>query len=601
METNTGIKKLKRVHRTFDLLAYLVESHPDKQDMLCKMVKGKWIKFSTQDYYRYSHLVAYAMLSLGYGKEDKAITITANRPEWNFLDMGLNLAGMIHVPVYPTLSPDEFIHIFTHSDAKVIFVGNTLLLSKVNEVLPRIDREIKVILMDDSDEMMCLRDLYKLGKEAEESQKENVEKVKSETSPNQCCSIIYTSGTTGIPKGVMLSHDNLMFNAYGHAIKQTFTDKHKMVSFLPLCHVYERSMNYEYQYVGIGIYYAENLATIARDIADCHADGFCGVPRVLEKMYGKFETGGNNLKGWKKSVYQWAWNFGNTFDNYNHSPLYKFKHLLADTLVYSKWREKLGGHEMLVVSGGSSIPAKIVRLFNASKLHIYEGYGMTEASPVIAVNSPAQGFNVIGTVGKKLEGTELKFAEDGEILTKGPHVMLGYYKNPEATKEIIDKDGYLHTGDIGKLIDGEYLKITDRKKEIFKLCNGKYVAPQVLESLIHESEYFANGIILGENEKFVSAIILPNFEKIEDFARKNGINIEEKEALLENPVIINLLHSEIEHINQKLSPHEQIKREKFTALEWSTQNGLLSQTLKLKRAAIHKKYATEIADIFKSE
>lgn len=455
--------------------------------------------------------------------------------------------------------------------------------------------------MDESDGMMCMKDLYKMGEEAEEAQKGVVEKIKAETSPDQCCSIIYTSGTTGTPKGVMLSHENLMFNSYGHAIKQTFTSEHKMVSFLPLCHVYERSMNYEYQYVGIGIYYAENLATIARDIADCHADGFCSVPRVLEKMYGKFETGGDHLKGIAKSIYKWAWDFGNSYDNYNKNPFYVCKTLLADKLVYSKWRNKLGGHEMLVVSGGSSIPARIVRLFNAARLHIYEGYGMTEASPVIAVNSPAQGFNVIGTVGKKLEGTELKFAEDGEILTKGPHVMLGYYKNPEATKEIIDAEGYLHTGDIGTLVDGEYLKITDRKKEIFKLCNGKYVAPQVIESLIHESEYFSNGIVLGENQKFVSAIIIPDFEKLGIFAKKSGISTADKDELLACHAITSLLHSEIESINQKLSPHEQIKREKYSSLEWSTQNGLLSQTLKLKRAALHKQYSAEIAEIYKSE
>ncbi len=595
----TAVPKLKRAYRTFDLLDQLLENHPDKEDILAKKTKTGWIKVSTREYYRRSYLVAYAMLALGYGKNDKAITITPNRPEWNYLDMGLNLSGMIHIPVYPTLSTEEFTFIFNHSDAKVIFVGNVSLLTKVNDVLPNVDRDIRVILMDDSDDVMCLKDLYTLGEQAGENLKKQVEKIKRETDLNDCCSIIYTSGTTGMPKGVMLSHNNLMFNAYGHATKQLLTSENRMVSFLPLCHVYERSMNYEYQYVGISIYYAENLATISRDIADSHADGFCAVPRVLGKMYNKFESARDNLKGPQRLVYDWAWDFGNTFDNYNHKIWYKFKHCLADRLVFSKWRKALGGHQMLVVSGGSSIPPKIIRLFNAAKLHIYEGYGMTEASPVIAVNSPAQGFNVIGTVGKKLEGTELKLAEDGEILTKGPHVMLGYYKNPEMTKQVIDENGFLHTGDIGMLIDGEYLKITDRKKEIFKLSNGKYVAPQTIESLIQESEYFSTGIILGENEKFVSAIILPDFEKLSKISKPGSIK--DKESILQDNGVQTILHSEIEKINSKLSPHEQIKRERYTTLEWSVQNGMLSQTLKLKRSAILKRYVSEISEIYRNQ
>ena len=346
--------------------------------------------------------------------------------------------------------------------------------------------------MDDSDNIQCFRDLYQTGERVELVQKPVIEKIKAETGTDEPVSIIYTSGTTGTPKGVVLSHHNLMFNAYGHAVKQTVRSDQKMLSFLPLCHVYERSMNYEYQYIGISIYYAESLGTLARDLADCHADGFCAVPRVLEMMYSKLEAAGKHLKGFKKTVYRLAWNFANNYDNYNNSLIYRAKRNLYDRLVYSKWRDNLGGHEMLIVSGGSSIQAKIIRLFNAARLHIYEGYGMTEASPVIAVNNPVEGINIIGTVGKPMERTELKFAEDGEILTKGPHVMLGYYKNPEATSEVIDSDGFLHTGDIGRLVDGKYLQITDRKKEIFKLSLGKYVAPQVIENLLKESPYIQN-------------------------------------------------------------------------------------------------------------
>lgn len=589
------------VTRTFDLLTRLEANHSEKKDILCRCVHGEWIKFSVKDYVEKSHQIAYSMLSMGYGNEDKAITICSNRPEWNILDLGLNLAKMVHIPVYSTLSSEEFLHIFNHSDAKIIFVGNDSLYKKIAPVVDKMDKPARVIMMDDSDRMECLSQLYKLGKDKEEEFKEAVEKIKKETSPNDLATIVYTSGTTGVPKGVMLSHWNLMFDAIGHALKQTVTAEQRMVSFLPLCHVYERTMNYEYQYIGISIYYAESLGTVARDLADCHADGFCGVPRVLEMMYSKFESAGKNLTGIKRIIYDWAWNFGNNFDNYNHKKLYVFKHNLADKLIYSKWREALGGHEMLVVSGGSSIQAKIVRLFNAAKLRIFEGYGMTETSPVIAVNSPVQGFNVIGTVGKKMEGTELKFAEDGEILTKGPHIMLGYYKDEEATKAIIDDEGFLHTGDIGTLVDGEYLKITDRKKEIFKLSLGKYVAPQVIENLLRESSYIENCMVVGENQKFASAIIIPDFQRLHFWAAKHKITYSDNDELIANPLILAKIHSEIEVVNAKIAPHERIKREKVINAEWTPVNNMLSQTLKLKRSKIFSKYKYLINDIYKIE
>ncbi len=590
---------LEPVKRTFDLLDKLEQNFPDKQDILSRKLHGDWIKYSVKQYVEYSYLIAYGMLSEGYGNEDKAITICSNRPEWNFLDMGLNLAKMVHVPVYSTLSNDEFLHIFNHSDAKLIFVGNDSIYKKVAPIVTQMDTPARIIMMDDSDEIECLRDIYQKGRDNKEKYSPVVDKIKQDTKPDDLATIIYTSGTTGVPKGVMLSHWNMMFDAYGHAVKQTINATQKMVSFLPLCHIYERSMNYEYQYIGISIYYAESLATIARDLADCHADGFCGVPRVLEMMYSKLEAAGKNLTGIKKIIYSWAWNFGNNFDNYNKKKLYLFQLNLADKLVYSKWREALGGHEMEVVSGGSSIQAKIVRLFNAAKLYIFEGYGMTESSPVIAVNSPVQGFNVIGTVGKPMEGTILKFAEDGEILTKGPHVMLGYYKDPEYTKQVIDEEGFLHTGDIGRLVDGEYLQITDRKKEIFKLSAGKYIAPQVIENLLKESTYIENCIVIGENQKFASAIIVPDMERLHFWAAKHRVTYTDNQDLISNPKVIAKIHREIEAVNDTLAPHEHIKRERIVGDEWNTGNNMLSQTLKLKRAKVHAKYAAIIKDIYK--
>ncbi|MFA6895547.1 MAG: AMP-binding protein, partial [Bacteroidales bacterium] len=388
---------------------------------------------------------------------------------------------------------------------------------------------------------------------------------------------------------------------HGHAVKQVKGYTHRMVSFLPLCHVYERSMNYEYQELGISIYYAESLATIASDLADCHADGFCAVPRVLELMYYKFEAAGKSLKGIKKIIYKWAWKFANNFDNYNTKKYYLLKLKIADKLIYSKWRENLGGHEMLVVSGGSSIQAKIVRTFNAAKLYIYEGYGMTETSPVIAVNSPAEGINVIGTVGKPMDGTELKFAEDGEILTRGPHIMLGYYKDPESTKKVIDKDGWMHTGDIGCLIDNKYLKITDRKKEIFKLSSGKYVAPQVIETLLRESPFIENCIVFGENQKFASSIIVPDMQTLREWSVRQKIVYKDNNDLINKRSVIEKIHREVTKVNLLLATHEQIKRERIVSDEWSPTNEMLSQTLKLKRSNIQSKYLSIINDIYKAE
>ena len=591
---------LQEVARIYDLLSKLEERFPDKQDMLCRRSGKQWIKFSVKDYVRRSHLIAYALSAMGYGNGDKAVTICNNRPEWNFTDMGLSMAGLVHVPVYPTLSADEYLYILNHSDARIVFIGTMSQYRKLEPIVQKMDRPARIILMDDADNIQCLRDLYQTGEEAESIQKPIIEKIKAETDTDALASIIYTSGTTGTPKGVMLSHHNLMFNAYGHAVKQTVRPDQKMLSFLPLCHVYERSMNYEYQYIGISIYYAESLGTLARDLADCHADGFCAVPRVLEMMYSKLEAAGKQLKGFKKTVYSLAWDYANNYDNYRKGLIYRLKRYVYDRLVYSKWRANLGGHEMLIVSGGSSIQARIIRLFNAARLHIYEGYGMTEASPVIAVNNPVEGINIIGTVGKPMERTELKFAEDGEILTRGPHVMLGYYKNPEATKEVIDSEGFLHTGDIGRLIDGKYLQITDRKKEIFKLSLGKYVAPQVIENKLKESPLIQNCIVIGENQKFASAIIIPDFEHLRHSAEAIGITgKEDNSGLIADPAVVALIHKEVEKVNSTTAPHENIKRERIVCDEWTPANNMLSQTLKLKRARITSRYADIIKEIYK--
>jgi len=409
--------------------------------------------------------------------------------------------------------------------------------------------------------------------------------------------IIYTSGTTGDPKGVMLSHRNLISNFTAHAEAQPLNHNHKIVSFLPLCHIYERSMNYEYQYLGVSVYYAESLATIAADILDVKANGFCTVPRILEMVYDKFISAGKDLHGIKKLIYSLAIFHGHRYD-FNKNFWYKLWLKIFDKLVYVKWREKLGGNRMAIVCGSSAVRDKIVRLFHAAGLEVYEGYGLSETSPVVAVNNANTNTVKIGTVGAILRGVEVKLADDGEILTKGPSLMLGYYKDPEYTKQVIDEEGWFHTGDIGKFIDEKFLKITDRKKEIFKLSSGKYIAPQLIENMFKESPMIVDIIVIGENEKFTSAIISPNFNHLHFWAGKHKVHYRDNTELISQPEMLKRFQKEIDILNKNLAPHEQIKCFRLVVDEWSPQTGELSPTLKLKRNVLMKKYQSLIDQIY---
>ena len=523
-----------------------------------------------------------------------------NRPAWNFLDMGIMLAGMIHVPVYPTLNPEDYRYILNHCDCKCIVFGMESIYRRVEKVLPDIEQHPMVYALDNIEGLTPSAELLEKGRQNLEKWMPVIEENKRTISPDDVATIIYTSGTTGRSKGVMLTHKNICSNFLPIALEYQLLDyRAKMLSFLPLCHVYERTVNYHYQFMGVSHYYAGSLATIAKDMKDMKADGFCAVPRVFEMMYDKIEAAGKNLKGPKKWIFDWAFRIATRYDYENPNKLYQYKYEIADKLVYSKWRENLSGKEMTVVSGGSSIPEKVIRLFTAAKVRIYEGYGLTETSPVIAVNVPRKHMIRVGCVGEILPTVECKIAPDGEILTKGPCLMKGYYKDEAYTREVIDEDGWFHTGDIGTIVDGKFLKVTDRKKEIFKLSLGKYIAPQVVETKLRESPFVDNAMVIGENEKFASALIVPLFDKMDEAFKKRRIEIpKDRTEYMNHPYFMQLISREVDLVNKTLADHEQIKRFRLIGDVWSTESGELSQTLKLKRKVIYQKYDSICREIY---
>ena len=588
------------ITRLYDLLDHLVINYP-KDDILAGKVNGEWVRYSSHDYYKYAHFMAYGLMELGVQPGDRVITISNNCPEWNFIDMALALVRAIHVPVYPTLSTENYLHIFKHSEARLLLVGSNVLLKRVRPALQQMDNPPEVYTLADIEGEHRTLEILKLGIANREKHLAELEHRKETTKPDDWLTLVYTSGTTGDPKGVMLSHRNICSNFLAHAKVNPMTSNCRVLSFLPLNHVFERSMNYHFQYLGCSIYYAESMGTLQRDMADIHCDGFCAVPRVLEMFYDKLYAAGKDMPFVKKTIYFQAFKHGMRYDNgiiKKVSLWYQMTQAIYDRMVYRHWRDKFGGHKLIIISGGSSIPERLVRLFSAAGMCIYEGYGLSETSPVIAVNNPVDGLVRYGTVGPSLSGTEMRFAEDGEILTRGPHVMMGYYKDPEYTKQVIDSDGWFHTGDIGKLIANKYLKITDRKKDIFKLSAGKYVAPQVIENKLRESEYIDQLMVVGEHEKIAAAIISPNFNTLHYWALKHHLHYRDNSQLIALPEVNKKIQEIIDVYNKEFAPHEQIKKFKLVDEEWTTNNGLLSPTLKIRRNLLQNKYKDIIREIF---
>jgi long-chain acyl-CoA synthetase len=586
------------VKRTFDIVDRIVELHK-REDALCVKRNGQWEKFSTLEYKTFVENIGCGLLELGFQKGNTIATVSNNRPEWNMMDMGMSQIGVVHVPIYPNISDEEYEHIFKHSDAKILILSSSEIYSKIKSIADRVGNIEKVYTFDKLEGIPNWTEIVEIGKINREKNLEKVNEIKKSINPNDLCSIIYTSGTTGLSKGVMLSHNNFISNVLACLKVLPLSPPDIVLSFLPLCHVFERLVNYLFQYNGNGIYYAESIDTVGENIKEIKPHGFASVPRVIEKLYDKIILKGKELKPLKRSIFFWAVNVGLRYElNNSNGVIYELKRKLANKLIFSKWREALGGRIKIIISGGAALQPRLARIFYSAGLIIQEGYGLTETAPVIAVNYREYPKIKFGTVGPVLENVAVKIADDGEILMKGSNLMLGYYKDPDKTKEVIDEDGWFHTGDIGLLHEGKILQITDRKKEIFKLSTGKYLAPQVIENKLKESPFIEQLMIVGEGEKYAAAIICPSFDYLHNWCSIHNIHFRDNKDLIQIPQIIERIQKEVEKFNEQLGRHEQIKKFELTCQEWLPTTGELSPTLKLKRKFLYNKYKIKIDRLF---
>jgi long-chain acyl-CoA synthetase len=510
--------------------------------------------------------------------------------------MGMSMLGIVHVPVFTSLNISEYEYIIKHSGAKMIILSDNKLLKSVSPAFNYAGFSSMVCTFDDVKGAKSWMEIIELGKSCPEKSKQEVETVKNKIKPDDFTTLIYTSGTTGKPKGVMLSHKNLVSNFISASGIFNLKSIDKYLSILPLCHVGGRMGNYQTQYSGASIYYAENMGTIAANMAEIKPDGFDAVPRVLEKFYDVIISKGKKLTGIKKSLFFWAVSLGLKYKPFGENGwLYEQKHKIADKLIFSKWRVALGNNVRIVGCGGASLSPRIERVFWAAGIKIINMYGLTETSPIITINRTYKGGVKLGSVGMVIDGVKIKIDDDGEILCKGPDVMIGYYDDPELTKSVFDEEGWFHTGDIGYIEEDKFLMVTDRKKEIFKLSNGKFIAPQVIENMFKESAIIDQIMVVGEHEKFASALISPDFRYFQELRSSNKLSFSDFSEMIRLPEIVSMFSAEIEKINKLLSPPERINRFRLVPDEWSPATGELSPTLKLKRQFISGKYS-EILD-----
>lgn len=584
------------IKRVFDLLELNLAQYA-KPDLLAAKYSGEWVKFSTQEVVDTANNISFGLLKLGIVKEDRIGLMSPNRPEWNMVDFGTQQIGATLVPMYPTLSEQDIKFIINDAEIKTVFVANQELYDKIAKVRSEIPSLQAIYSFDDITGVKSWKEVVELGKGGDLTA---LAEQKAKVLPDDLLTLIYTSGTTGNPKGVMLTHNNLVTNFVNSSV---FYPKpfDKALSFLPMSHIFERMVVYMYFYLGISVYYAESLETIVANLQEVKPDGFTTVPRLLEKVYDRIVSKGAELTGIKKTLFFWALNLGLRYENDGKNGWwYEFQLKIANKLIFTKWREALGGNIKALVSGGAALQPRLARVFWAAGIPVLQGYGLTETSPVISVNGLGKGENRFGSSGTVLKDVEVKIAEDGEILARGPNVMKGYYKRPDLTAEVIDKDGWFHTGDIGVLEDGKYLRITDRKKEIFKTAGGKYIAPQILENKFKESLVIEQIMVIGENERFPAALIVPSFANLKEWCTIHGIEYTSNQEMVKHPQVLEKFRREIDKYNEDFGQWEKVKKFEVLPYEWSIDGGEMTPKMSLKRKIIMQKNQELIEKIYRS-
>ncbi len=594
----TTIKPFVEVpERLFDLVPHFVEKYGYKDCMFAGKENGKWVKYDGKRFSDLTDTVCFGLLKIGVQKGDRIIIAANNCPEWNILDFAIQKVGAICIPVYPTISHDDYEYIFSHSEAKAIFVGGKLLYSKIKDIIDNLKIE-SVYSIQKIEGVSHFNELVELGRA--NANHEALKSISDTINTNDVATIIYTSGTMGTPKGVMLSHRNILSVIEYLCPLYPIDETHDALSYLPLSHIYERTVQYSRVYLGVSIYYAESIGAIVDNLKEIKPKHFSSVPRLIEKVYSTIIRKGSKLKGIKRLIFFWSVNLAGRYDETerNNGWFYLLKLKIADKLVFKEWRKALGDNLQLIITGGAAINPKLVKTFSAIGVPLSEGYGLTETSPVVCTNSMVTGKLKAGTVGEVLKNQEIKIGDNGEILIKGPNVMLGYYMNEETTREVIDENGFFHTGDVGTIDEDNMLHITGRIKEIFKTSMGKYVSPALIENKLTESEFINQVLVVGEGQKFAAALIVPNFEHVRSWCKIKGVEYSTDQQMVKEKVIIDRFRKEVEKYNKTLGDFEQIKKIELLSKEWTIDEGYMTASLKLRRTRITRDFNHIIEKIY---